>query len=371
MTILNMTGWWKSVKVPLNDISTLSVEAGDTEATITWTDVWNLTVNGVLLNTWNATKLVRKVGSAPSDSSDWTLVLTETVADTYSSTGYTDTGLTNWTTYYYKAFSVGSNWLESGSNDESATPSGVTERPDIDTYSVDQTKTMISNPHGIWVSDDGTKLYLHDNGNNGTKQYSLPYWQLTNVSNVETTSWNVAIRWNFCVMPWWWSMFCCSDNNTLYKITMPTAHSFTGSSVQTKSSFVSYYPGWIWVSPDGLFVFILEGSDSKLYRYALWTAFDISTIDTSNPQSLNVQVYSASINISPTWKKMFVWTWAWTMAVYQYDLTTPYDLSTATYSNKSLSVSWRAYFAVTGNGKYLYQANTDSWVITQYVSSAV
>lgn len=125
MTIFNSVIWWWGwgwPKVPLNNISTLSVTAGDTEATIKRTDVWNLIVNGVLLNTWNATKLVRKVGSAPSDSSDWTLVTTETVADTYSSTGYTDTGLTNWTTYYYKAFSVGSNWLESGSNSADTTP---------------------------------------------------------------------------------------------------------------------------------------------------------------------------------------------------------------------------------------------------------
>lgn len=126
MTILNMVWWWggwQSIKVPLNDITTLSATEWDTEAYITWTDVWDLTVNWVLLNTWNSTKLVRKVGSAPSDSSDGTLVYTETVADTYSVNPYTDTWLTNGTTYYYKAFSVGSNWLESGSNSVSIVPS--------------------------------------------------------------------------------------------------------------------------------------------------------------------------------------------------------------------------------------------------------
>lgn len=95
MTIINMTyGQWNA------------------EATITWTDPSNLVVDWQTLATWSSTKLVRKVGSAPSSSSDWTLVLTETVADTYSVNGYTDTGLTNETTYYYWAFAVADNWLE-------------------------------------------------------------------------------------------------------------------------------------------------------------------------------------------------------------------------------------------------------------------
>ena len=112
MTILNMVGWWASwPKVPLNAISVISAVWWDEEATITWTDPSDLVVNWVTVTTWSSTKLVRKAGSAPANINDWTLVLTETIRDTYSSTWYTDTWLTNGTTYYYAAFAIADNWL--------------------------------------------------------------------------------------------------------------------------------------------------------------------------------------------------------------------------------------------------------------------
>ena len=124
MTILNMTYGQGNPYQPfhLNWISDLAIVWWNTQATITWTDPWNLVVDGQTLATWSSTKLVRKVGSAPSDSSDGTLVLTETVADTYSVNGYVDTGLTNGTTYYYWAFATSTQWLETISNIESVNP---------------------------------------------------------------------------------------------------------------------------------------------------------------------------------------------------------------------------------------------------------
>lgn len=206
MTIFNSVIWWGwgSVKVPLNDISTLSATAGDTEATIKWTDVWNLTVNGVLLNTWNATKLVRKVGSAPSDSSDGTLVLTETVADTYSSTWYTDTGLTNGTTYYYKAFSVGSNWLESGSNSESVVPAEQWWHPWADTL--------------IYLPLNSTNLLsdLSGKGNNFTNAWDVTFTTVSWVDSwhfPQTNTWyayvnNLTLGENRTMCFWrYWTSF--------------------------------------------------------------------------------------------------------------------------------------------------------------------
>ena len=202
MTILNMVWWWKSVKVPLNDISTLSVTAGDGEATITWTDVWDLTVNGVLLNTWNATKLVRKTGSAPSDSSDWTVVVTETVADTYSVNPYTDSWLTNWTTYYYKAFSVGSNWLESGSNSVSVVPANA--------WHPDPTRTIF-----YYDLEDSNDRLADSSWNNNDAIWTtaITYSQVWNEYVAETTwnpcgitidgtLWSSIGSWDFAISFW-------------------------------------------------------------------------------------------------------------------------------------------------------------------------
>lgn len=153
MTIINMVGWWASwPQVPLDAISVIAVEWWNAEATITWTDPSDIVVNWVTVTTWSSTKLVRKVGSAPTDSSDWTLVVTETVRDTYSSTWYTDTWLINGTTYYYAAFAVWNNWLE--------TISSIT--PDVTpaqrrTFTI--TWTEASNPaFSVTYSDDAAWL---------------------------------------------------------------------------------------------------------------------------------------------------------------------------------------------------------------------
>ena len=90
--------WWGNIWEPLN----LTVTASWLDATITWEDneIWTIPPT-----TFQRSELVRKIGSAPTSPSDWTLVVTETVKDTYKTTWYVDQWLTDWETYYYRVFS--------------------------------------------------------------------------------------------------------------------------------------------------------------------------------------------------------------------------------------------------------------------------
>lgn len=103
MPILNMIaqgsgGWWGNIWEPLN----LTVTTSWLDATITWEDneIWTIPPT-----TFQKSELVRKIGSAPTSPSDWVLVVTETVKDTYKTTWYVDQWLTDWETYYYRIFS--------------------------------------------------------------------------------------------------------------------------------------------------------------------------------------------------------------------------------------------------------------------------
>lgn len=101
MPILNMVWWgkkWGNIWEPLN----LTVTTSRLDATITWEDneIWTIPPT-----TFAKSELVRKIGSAPTSPSDWDLVVTETVKDTYKVSGYVDSWLTDWTTYYYRVFS--------------------------------------------------------------------------------------------------------------------------------------------------------------------------------------------------------------------------------------------------------------------------
>lgn len=90
--------WWGNIWEPLN----LTVTSAWLDATITWEDneIWTIPPT-----TFQKSELVRKIGSAPTSPSDWDLVVTETVKDTYKVSGYVDQWLTDWETYYYRVFS--------------------------------------------------------------------------------------------------------------------------------------------------------------------------------------------------------------------------------------------------------------------------
>lgn len=123
MPILNMIaqgsggGWWGSNVWEPTNLSASATSA--TSIDIKWTD------NGLQTlppSTFQKSVLVRKVGSAPTTPSDWTTVVTETVMNTYQSSGYSDTWLTDWTTYYYQVFSYSTDWGITYWTPASATP---------------------------------------------------------------------------------------------------------------------------------------------------------------------------------------------------------------------------------------------------------
>lgn len=100
--------------VYLTAVSDLSAKAGNTQVTLTWTDPTDVTLSGITLTRFDHSVLVRKVWWIPASESDWTVVTTTSVA--WASVTYTDTWLTNGTTYYYRVFSTASNNNVSNSN---------------------------------------------------------------------------------------------------------------------------------------------------------------------------------------------------------------------------------------------------------------
>ena len=90
-------------------VTTIAVKKGNAQTTITWTDVAYGTSGNAHSNvSWTNAKLLYKKGSAPTSITDGTVLVTETTKNTYSSTGYTHSGLTNGTTYYYAVYTTNS-----------------------------------------------------------------------------------------------------------------------------------------------------------------------------------------------------------------------------------------------------------------------
>lgn len=70
-----------------------------------WEDPEDYTTTDKYPVEWAYTRIVRKTGSYPVDENDGTVVVTNSTRNQYKSKAYTDSGLTNYTTYYYRAFS--------------------------------------------------------------------------------------------------------------------------------------------------------------------------------------------------------------------------------------------------------------------------
>lgn len=119
------------LQVPLDPCTNLRAEAGNGSVTLYWDDPLDkyATPEGEtaqnpqqLVSVWDHTIVVRKVGSQPANPNDGIVVTSSGVRDQYLSTGYTDTSLTNDTTYYYGVFAVNEDGVASDGAFISATP---------------------------------------------------------------------------------------------------------------------------------------------------------------------------------------------------------------------------------------------------------
>lgn len=335
MPILNMIaqgsggGWWGNIWEPLN----LKVTKSWLDATIKWEDneIWTIPPT-----TFQKSELVRKIGSAPTSPSDWTLVVTETVKDTYKTTWYVDQWLTDWVTYYYRVFSYSDLGGISYCDAVSIT-AWVTERPNIDTFT--QTAFISSWAywlHAIWINGDASNVYIGRNQNNLT-QHTATNWEIANYNSSAQSSISYQSRWLWC-KPDGTILYDSHDNGDIYQIDMSTPNSLTWSTVTTNN--IGLACCGISMSYDGtkLYHWIRDQSYQKIFmEYDLATPRDVSSLWTGTSHTVDaIQAwwwsdwsYVYGIAISPTWKKMYFSADQW--KIYQYNLATPYDWSTAVY----------------------------------------
>lgn len=94
----------KRTIVPIDAPTSFSAESGNGEVTLTWTDPEDKSSEtGQTLATWAYTKILRKIGSQPSNDHDGELVVLSSVKNQYQSAGYVDE-VENGQTYYYAAY---------------------------------------------------------------------------------------------------------------------------------------------------------------------------------------------------------------------------------------------------------------------------
>jgi hypothetical protein len=132
--------------------------------------------------------------------------------------------------------------------------------------------------------------------------------------------------------------------------------------------FSDYEPTFLYdgfFKPDGTKFFIIGTGTDKVQAFNLSTAWDISTVSAASEEFSPTQAGAEPISLSfkSDGTKMYVSSYGG-LTVYQYSLSTAWDVSSATYDSKSFSYGTQAnaayHIELSSDGTKLYVNNTGS-----------
>lgn len=131
-----------------------------------------------------------------------------------------------------------------------------------------------------------------------------------------------------------------SNNDNVYQYDMTTAGDISTASF-TQAFFVSSQdglPSGVFFKPDGLKMYVTGDINDSVFEYVLTSPYDISTASFNASKSLLAQDYSVrTIYITDDGLKMFMLGRGYDR-IYQYSLSTPWDITTAVYQAKFFEI---------------------------------
>jgi len=211
------------------------------------------------------------------------------------------------------------------------------------------TGSQAGNPRGLRLSEDGTKMYVADFSNEQIYQYSL-----STADDVSTASYDSVFLTFSSQTAGPTGLHFNSDgtkmylsgatSDAVYQYSLSTAWDLSTASYDSKSfSFATQdsNPWSVFINPEGTKMYVVGRANEKIFQYSLSTADDVSTASydsvsfTPQKSASNVPV---AVLFSSDGTKMYVINSDTSSTVYQYSLSTEFDLSTASYDSISLDV---------------------------------
>ena len=198
---------------------------------------------------------------------------------------------------------------------------------------------------GISFSTDGTKMYIVGQTNDTVYQYTLstPY----DVSTATYASKSVSILAQDTAST---SLFFKTDgtvfymfgdtNDTVYQYTMSTAWDVSTATYATKSFSVTTQdtsPSGLEISPDGTNMYVIGTTNDTVYQYTLSTAWDVSTA-TYATKSFSVTTFEGApsgIEFNNVGTKMYIVGSGYD-CILEYTLSTAWDVTTSVFTDRLL-----------------------------------
>jgi hypothetical protein len=250
---------------------------------------------------------------------------------------------------------------------------------DISTASYDSVSFSASgqdtNPKDIAFNPTGTKMYIVGGTNDSVYQYSLSTGFDLSTASYDSVSFNFASQDTGAIgiafNPTGTKMYMVGYNNqSVYQYSLSTGFDLSTASYDSVSlSFTSQDTGAIGIAfnPTGTKMYMVGYNNQSVYQYSLSTGFDLST---ASYDSVSFSVGSQDtgplgIAFNPTGTKMYLLGLT-NDSIYQYSLSTGFDLSTASYDSVSFSIGsqdatpFGIAFNSSGTKMYMVGFSTDS-----------
>jgi len=207
--------------------------------------------------------------------------------------------------------------------------------------------SQATGPRSLYFKGDGLKLYISDDSTDSIYQYTLSTAWDVSTASYDSVSFSVSSQDTSPT-----GIYFKSDGTTLYvagnstddifQYTLSTAWDLSTASYASKSFAITQDTGLRGVSfkSDGTKMYAVGFSTDSVYQYSLSTAWDVST---ASYDSVSFSVTSQDTTPLSMWFKSdgtyFYTSGGDNDTIYQYALSTAWDLSTASYSSISFSVS--------------------------------
>ena len=244
---------------------------------------------------------------------------------------------------------------------------------DITTATYASTKDVSAqdtNPNSVAFSPDGTKMFVVGPNTESVYRHDLSTaWDITTASYVSSKDVG-AQDFNpnsVAFSPDGTKMFVLGlDETRVYRYDLGTAWDITTASYVSLKSVYSQdtLPTGVAFSGDGTKMFVAGIDNDSVYRYDLSTAWDITTATYVSTKDVSAQDRPNSVAFSGGGTKMFV-AGATNASVYRYDLGTAWDITTASYtSTKSVAAQdanpSSVAFSVDGTKMFVLGLTNDS-----------
>ena len=267
------------------------------------------------------------------------------------------------------------------------TGANVTSGYDLANASYDSVSFSVSaqstQPTDLFISPDGYKIYISSNSNDIIFEYDL-----STAFDLSTASYNsvnfllptansdvTSLSFSSDGLKFYTADFA---DDTIYEYDLTSAWDLSTASYNSVSLSVvaaGNDPQGVVISTDGYKMFVLSLANDTVYQYSLSTAFDLSS---ASYDSVSFAVGSqdttpSNIWFSPEGSTMFL-SGNSTDSIYKYSLTSAWDLSTASYSGESFSVSSQETnpkgVTFSSDGAKMYVVGNATDTIYQYSTAA-